>query len=116
MESTKTREGKIGQAADVVKVDAVTVLQTLNKGMKMFELSVALEQLTAAVRATGKQGHITMKITMQPTDADANQVFMITELNGKMPRPDEKPTLFYTTDQNGLVRNDPRQMDMGLEA
>ncbi len=100
---------------DVVSMDAMTVLSSLNKGRKMHELSVELEKLTAAVRDTGKAGSVTLKLTMEPTNTEASQVFMTAEINGKLPKKDEQSTLFFTTRQNALVRNNPEQTEIPFD-
>jgi hypothetical protein len=106
---------RVEDRADVVKIDALEVLSTLNKGRKMFELSVALEQLVHAVRETGKAGSVTLKLTMDPANTEGSQVFVTAELNGKLPRKDEASTLFFTTGKDELVRNNPEQADLPFE-
>ena len=100
------------KAADVVNMDAVTVLQSLNKGRKMYELSIAMEQLVQAIRDTGKPGKLNLELSVEPTNTEAGQVFITAKISGKLPREDEKATLFFTTKNNTLVRNNPDQMDM----
>ena len=98
--------------ADVVHVDGVTILTTLNKGRKMHELSTEIEKLVSAVRETGKAGSISMELSVKPTAADATQVFVSLKIVGKHPKPDEKETLFFTTRDNALVRNNPEEQDL----
>lgn len=114
-------EAKVGErkpasaAPDVVTMDAIEVLKSLNKGRKMHELSIAMEQLVAAVRDTTKAGSITMKLTVEPAGKEAAQVFVTAEINGKLPRPDESSTLFFTTRANALVRDNPEQADLPFD-
>jgi hypothetical protein len=103
---------KPGTQADVVNMDAVAVLTSIDKGRKMHELAIALEQLTAAVRDTTKKGSIKITIEMKPADNDATQVLLTAEIRGKLPRKNENATLFFTTRSNALVRDNPEQSDL----
>lgn len=102
--------------ADVVTMDAIEVLKQIDKGRKMHELSIALEQLTAAVRETGKKGHIKITLELTPIDKEATQAKLTAEVRGKLPRMSENPTLFFTTRTNALVRHNPDQADLPFEA
>ena len=106
-------ERKKNAAADVVHADFSAFLKQLDKGRTEAELSEALEWITAAVKETGKAGSVMLKLTVTPaTSGDVNQVFVKDEIITKTPKKDRKQTIFFTTRQNTLVRNNPDQAEM----
>ena len=91
-----------------------TILQ-MNNGATVMELSNALEQVVGAVRAAGKSGSITLTIKVAPASKGATDVLMIeSQVKTKLPEPDRGMTVFYATEDNHLVRNDPRQQLLPL--
>ncbi len=91
-----------------------TILQ-MNNGATVMELSNALEQVVAAVRAAGKSGSITLTIKVAPASKGVTNVVMVeTQVKTKMPEPDRGMTVFYATEDNKLVRNDPKQQTLNL--
>jgi hypothetical protein len=91
-----------------------TILQ-LNNGATVSELGDALEKVVAAVRATGKSGSITLSIRVAPASKGATNVLMVeSQVKTKLPEPERGMTIFYATEDNQLVRNDPRQQMLPL--
>jgi len=91
-----------------------TVLQ-MNNGATVMELSNALEQVVAAVRAAGKAGSITLTIKVAPASKGSTNVLMVeSQVKSKLPEPDRGMTIFYATEDNRLVRSDPRQQMLPL--
>lgn len=91
-----------------------TILQ-LNNGAAVAELSAALTRLLAAVRESGKAGSITFTITVKPASKGvANVVMVESQTKTKLPEPERGMTVFYVTEDNRLVRNDPRQQQLPL--
>lgn len=91
-----------------------TILQ-INNGTALAELSSALEQVVAAVRAAGKSGSITLTIKVAPASKGATDVLMVeSQVRTKLPEPERGMTVFYATDDNRLVRNDPKQQMLPL--
>lgn len=86
-----------------------TILQ-MNNGTTVMELSNAMEQVVAAVRAAGKSGSLTLTIKVAPASKGSTDVLMVeSQVKTKLPEPDRGMTIFYATEDNQLVRNDPRQ-------
>jgi hypothetical protein len=103
----------VGPAADVVHADFSEFLKQINRGLAQHELCEALEKVTAAVKDTGKAGTFALKITVTPARrGEVNQVFVDADVITKVPRKDRKQTIFFTTRQNTLVRNNPDQTEM----
>ncbi len=91
-----------------------TILQ-INNGATVVELGEALEQVVAAVRATGKSGSITLTLKVAPASKGASDVLMVeSQVKTKLPEPDRGLTIFYATDENRLVRSDPKQQTLPL--
>jgi hypothetical protein len=106
-------KGDRSAAADGVHADFSAFLRQLNKGATECELSQALEEVTAAVKETGKAGVLTLKLTVSPAVAgEVNQVFVDDDIIKKIPRKDRRQTIFFTTRFNTLTRENPDQMDM----
>ena len=91
-----------------------TILQ-LNNGAAVAELSAALAKVLAAVRESGKTGSITFTVTVKPASKGVTNVVMVeSQIKTKLPEPERGMTVFYMTDDNRLVRNDPRQQQLPL--
>ena len=88
-----------------------TILQ-MNNGATVMELSDALEKVVAAVRAAGKSGSITLTVNVKPASKGSTNVLMVeSQVKTKLPEPDRGMTVFYATEDNQLVRNDPQPAD-----
>jgi hypothetical protein len=86
-----------------------TILQ-INNGAVVGELSEALREVVAAVRATGKSASITLTLRIAPASKGITDVLTVeSQVKTKLPEPDRGITIFYATDDNNLVRNDPNQ-------
>ena len=91
-----------------------TILQ-MNNGATVTELSEALEHVVAAVRAAGKSGSLTLTIKVAPASKKSTDVLMVeSQVKTKLPEPDRGMTIFYATDDNRLVRSDPKQQMLPL--
>ena len=91
-----------------------TILQ-MNNGATVAELSEALEQVVAAVRGAGKARTITLTIKVAPASKKSTDVLMVeSQVKTKLPEPERGMTIFYATEDNRLVRNDPKQQMLPL--
>ncbi len=91
-----------------------TILQ-INNGAAVAELSDALSKVVAAVRATGKSGSITLTVKVAPAAKNSTDVLMVeSQVKARMPEPERGMTIFYATEDNRLVRNDPQQQRLDL--
>lgn len=91
-----------------------TILQ-INSGAAVTELSEALARVVAAVRATGKSGSITLVLKVAPASKGSADVLLVeSQVKTKLPERDRGMTIFYATEDNKLVRNDPRQQTLPL--
>jgi hypothetical protein len=91
-----------------------TILQ-INNGTTLAELSEELSKVVAAVRETGKAGAITLTLKVLPASKGSTDVLMVeSQVKSKLPERDRGMTVFYATDDNRLVRNDPKQQMLPL--
>lgn len=86
----------------------VGVLQQFRSGESIHELSEALMALVGAVRQTQKGGTLTYQIKIKP---HGEAVAMTDEIKIKAPEIRETK-IFFTTDDNQLVRDNPDQKEM----
>lgn len=80
-----------------------------------FALTVAgrkLEELTKAVRETGKKGSITFTISVEPDKVDENVVNVVPKIVAKIPEKGFTPGVFFVDENGKLTREDPRQLEM----
>jgi len=91
-----------------------TILQ-INNGATVAELSGALEKVVAAVRMAGKAGSITLTLKVAPASKGSTDVLMVeSQVRTKLPEPERGISIFYATEDNKLVRNDPKQQQLPL--
>ena len=91
-----------------------TIFQ-INNGGTVAELSDALKDVVAAVRAAGRSGSITLTIKVAPAMKGATDVLTVeAKVKTKLPEPERGATIFFATDDNRLVRSDPKQQMLPL--
>lgn len=83
------------------------VLRELRNGDVLDELSVALMDVVDAVQETTKQGEISISLKIKPEGA--GRVVVLDTINTKIPKLSKQPTMFYATEDNLLLRNNPKQ-------
>lgn len=91
-------------------------LREIRHGDCLDELAINLNDLVAAVRATGKKGELILKLSVSPAGSGkVETVDVADDIILKLPQLPKPSTLFFTTEDNGLQRQDPRQRAMELE-
>jgi len=88
------------------------VLGELGAGQTLEVLTKDLAEVVSAVKATGKQGEITLKLTVKPNGIHG--AVLADKITSKVPKEDRGETLFFTDDDGGLHRRDPRQAELPL--
>ena len=76
------------------------------------EATVALNDLEHATTETGKAGTLTLTIKMKPIGGKAGQMELETDVKAKLPTPTKGKTILFTTPDNNLQRQDPRQQTL----
>lgn len=91
-------------------------LQEQRRGVAHTEISEALAELVQACVQTGKKGTLTLQIAVQPIkDADGT-VYITDGVTVKAPRPDARPSMFFTDDHGNVSRQNPRQAELPIRA
>jgi hypothetical protein len=85
----------------------------MRNGGVVIEMEKSIEDVVAAVRATGKAGKVTLQISVKPASkGDVDTLFLQDTIKVDAPKPDKKLTLFFANEENQLSRHDTRQMNM----
>lgn len=69
-----------------------------------------LRDLVAAVRETGGNGEISVTLPFKMNKA--GQLECTPKIKSTLPRPNIGTGVYYVTDENELMRDDPRQLDI----
>ena len=93
----------------------VSVLTQMRRGQTVADLSDSITTLVQRVRETRKKGSVTLKITIAPQSRGDDVVLSITDdVSTKLPVAERGSSIFFASDDNTLVRNDPRQSELVL--
>ena len=86
----------------------------LRNGGAAIEMQEKLEQTIQGVRNTGKDGKLTLTLSIKPASkgGDVDMVFLADAIRAEVPQPNKKDTVFFVGVDNSLSRNDQRQMSM----
>jgi len=90
-------------------------LQTINshdRGALSVEASEEFARLIGLVKERGKSGSITLTLKVKPIDADAESVTLVAAVKVTEPKRVERSSIFFTTEENTLVRDNPKQADL----
>ncbi|QKJ65261.1 hypothetical protein HQN60_00075 [Deefgea piscis] len=95
---------------------ATDVIRDIRGGEMVDELGQNLADLTNAVVATGKKGHISIKISISPASKGDCAVTVIDEIKANIPQLAKSETLMFASFDGSLSRQDPRQRNLELQA
>jgi len=90
--------------------DFPKVLSEIRAGLCEQELSEKLNEVTKACIATGKNGSISLTITIAPQGS--TQAIVADNIKAKIPKHSVQPTIMFVDDDANLTRRDPRQMSI----
>lgn len=93
---------------DELKTDFAMTLMRQGNGATNSEASVMLRDLAQRVRDTGKAGTITLQLRIAPIK-NTTQVAISDKLSVKAPEYDRPTTIYYTTEDGEITRDDPDQ-------
>jgi len=104
---------KMTEKKDNVKVNILDILKDIRNGDAVFEASTELEKVIAGVKETAKAGKLIITLSIEPlSKGDVGTVTVKDDCVSRIPKPDKKSSIFFTTDDNRLLRDDPRQIKM----
>lgn len=76
----------------------------------------ALQALVAAVRETGKKGSLTITLNVRPATKGIGGAFIVEDdVQVKAPKRERSQALYYGTEDNTLIRENPAQLTMELK-
>lgn len=89
------------------------VLSQIRGGAAIQDAAKDLNELSRAVRETGKAGSLTIKLTVEPDKTDNTVVTIQPDVTLKLPKKPRGKGIFYVDDKTGeLTRDDPRQLEL----
>jgi hypothetical protein len=91
---------------------AIDALTSHRDGAFLDELTTELNELIRAIRKTDKAGSLTIKLSINPIGGDAQMVTMKDKITSSMPELEKPSTLFYTTVEANMQKNNPSQPDL----
>lgn len=100
--------------ADGPSLDFADFINQLDHGRVTVEAGEKLRAVIEAVQATGKSGHLTIKIGVA-WDRKAEMLRVSNTLTSKEPQRDRAESMFFVTDEGLPTRQDPRQLALELE-
>lgn len=90
-------------------------VKDIDKGRLCEDLAEKFADLIGKVKERGKSGSITLSLKIKPLDEDAESVSVVAGVKVAEPAKPERASIFFTTDENSLVRDNPKQAEMKLE-
>lgn len=90
------------------------VLRDINAGHFVDEIDEALAEAVGAVRATGKKAEITIKLTLKKAKGHDAVINVEHDLKTKVPEFERPSSVFFATNQNALVSDNPEQRPLAF--
>ena len=87
------------------------MLQELNKGASLAELSEAMQKCVAAARETGASAEIKYAVKFSP---NGEAMAVTDKIDIKLPSKQRKGAIFFPTEDNNLSRANPDQRELEL--
>lgn len=111
----RTTAGRTNQKPNMKNNSYTRTIAQINAGGSADELSNHLAKLVQAVKATGRGGSITYKLTVQPASrGEVVAVKLVDDIKVQMPKAIRPESIFFSTEDGTLQRTDPRQENLDL--
>ncbi len=78
------------------------------------DLSSALQELVASVTAEGKAGKLTFTLSIKPAGTKDGALIVMDEIKLALPKETKSGSVFFASEDNNLVRDDPKQRRLPL--
>lgn len=88
------------------------VIRDHRNGRLVAELSERLAKVVSGVEETGKQGTITLKLTIKPSKGEEGAFKVSPSISTGIPEVDLPDALFFSDEHGSLVRESPTQRGM----
>lgn len=107
---TRTDARNRTQPGEEPRTNIEVILKDLRRGRTLLDLQEQLQKVVAAVKSTGKKGELTLSLAIAcRTPGNKREVEIDSKVKAKIPEAIRPTTIFFTTEQNTLQREDPRQ-------
>lgn len=90
----------------------IRLLQELQKGKSLAKADEKMSELINAIRSVGKKGSVTIKLSVR--SLNEGSVHVEATVSASIPEVEFPPSIFFTTEENGLSRKDPNQEELKL--
>lgn len=98
-----------------MKNNYVDLVSGFRDGATAVELEKNLQALITSVRETGKGGTLDLRIIVKPA-ATGNSVLVVEDkITLKAPVPPRDKAIYYATDDNLLIRDNPNQQTLAFK-
>ncbi|MBN2162559.1 MAG: hypothetical protein JXR25_16820 [Pontiellaceae bacterium] len=99
--------------SDAVSNSIMEILPDLNRGDLPHDASMELDHVIQAVKETGKDGSLTIKLKVSAVKSgsiEINEVDIHAAVEAKIPKPTKRPTGFFIGRGGKLQRDNPNQL------
>ena len=99
--------------SEAVSNSIMEILPELNRGDLPHDASTELDAVIAAVKETGKEGSVTIKLKISAVKTgtlEVNEVDIAAAVEAKIPKPTKRPTGFFIGRNGKLQRDNPNQL------
>jgi hypothetical protein len=80
------------------------------------EATAMMHELMDAVRATGKNGTVSIKFTVKPDKNDELALQILADVSASIPKPERRAAMVYHDSENkAFTKTDPRQLELLAE-
>ena len=94
----------------------LNTLREIRQGKLLNEAADELAILVRAIKDTKKGGSLIITIKVEPLKGDTERVLISGKATTKLPVKEKKSEFMYTTDDDNLSANNPRQPELALHA
>lgn len=95
--------------------EMIKFLVPLSEGTLVPDFTNKLHEVVQGVRETGKQGSISISLKIALMKGSQRQVEVNADLKANVPEFPRPMSIYFTDDNGGLHRSDPRQMGLKFE-
>lgn len=110
-QSKQTNEVSPNQACN----ELIAFLTPLAEGRLVPDFTNKLRDVVKGVREYGKQGSINLSLKIKPCEGSVLQLVVESDISAKIPNATRPMSLYFSDENGGLHRRDPRQMGLPFD-
>jgi hypothetical protein len=92
-----------------------SLMRNQRNGEFQNEVSRAVMEAVEAVKAHRKPATVKITLRLEPANVDVSAMSITDEVDVKLPKPEKENSLFFTTDENLLVTDNPKQRKLEFD-